>query len=260
MPGRVPPQRLAVLAYCCAGAAARVALAVQRRSRALGRHGSGLRGPAATRERSTSTCRSSTGASASRTPCGCRPGCRSTCAPSTARRPSGWPAERSRDVDAVRSRGRGAIEDCHPYARAVAAAAALALGLLMALALRARRVPLRLLVGAAVVGALACAAAIAVPARAPARRVRRPRVLRQRPGHPGGAARASTRPRPRRRRSREELNAQLVGLARLIALPAERGARARCRRLTLASDLHNNLLALPDARARGARGAALLRR
>ena len=48
--------------------------------------------------------------------------------------------------------------------------------------------------------------------------------------------------------SDEELDAQLVGLARLIAEPGERGPATRLRRLTLASDLHNNLLALPDAR------------
>ena len=43
----------------------------------------------------------------------------------------------------------------------------------------------------------------------------------------------------------EELDAQLVGLARLIAAPGERGPATRLERLTLASDLHNNLLALP---------------
>jgi predicted phosphodiesterase len=43
----------------------------------------------------------------------------------------------------------------------------------------------------------------------------------------------------------EELDAQLVGLARLIAAPGQRGPATHLGRLTLASDLHNNLLALP---------------
>jgi predicted phosphodiesterase len=54
----------------------------------------------------------------------------------------------------------------------------------------------------------------------------------------------------------EELNAQLVGLARLVAAPAQRGAARGLPRLTLASDLHNNVLALP-ALEHAARGAPL---
>jgi predicted phosphodiesterase len=43
----------------------------------------------------------------------------------------------------------------------------------------------------------------------------------------------------------EEIDSQLVGLARLIAAPAGRPSRDDTARLTLASDLHSNLLALP---------------
>ncbi len=43
----------------------------------------------------------------------------------------------------------------------------------------------------------------------------------------------------------EELNEQLVGLARLVSASSDRGAASGLRGLVLASDLHNNLLALP---------------
>ena len=43
----------------------------------------------------------------------------------------------------------------------------------------------------------------------------------------------------------EELNAQLVGLARLVVAPSGRPLPGGLPRLTLASDLHNNVLALP---------------
>ena len=43
----------------------------------------------------------------------------------------------------------------------------------------------------------------------------------------------------------EELNSQLVGLARLVVAPAGRPEPGGLPRLTLASDLHNNVLALP---------------
>jgi predicted phosphodiesterase len=43
----------------------------------------------------------------------------------------------------------------------------------------------------------------------------------------------------------EELNAQLVGIARLVEAPARRREIGTLPRFTLASDLHNNILALP---------------
>ena len=43
----------------------------------------------------------------------------------------------------------------------------------------------------------------------------------------------------------EELDAQLVGLARLVTEPANRAPLAGSPRLTVASDLHNNVLTLP---------------
>ena len=52
----------------------------------------------------------------------------------------------------------------------------------------------------------------------------------------------------------QELDAQLVGLARLVTAPANRPALENRPRLTLASDLHNNVLALPILERTAARG------
>ena len=52
----------------------------------------------------------------------------------------------------------------------------------------------------------------------------------------------------------QELDAQLVGLARLVTAPANRPALEDRPRLTLASDLHNNVLALPILERTAARG------
>jgi predicted phosphodiesterase len=55
----------------------------------------------------------------------------------------------------------------------------------------------------------------------------------------------------------EEIDQQLVGIARLVTAPAGRVPVERLPRLTVASDLHNNVLALP-ALERAARGGPLL--
>ena len=55
----------------------------------------------------------------------------------------------------------------------------------------------------------------------------------------------------------EELNEQIVGLARLVSASAERDVETPLRRLTVASDFHNNLLALP-ALERAVRGGPLI--
>ena len=55
----------------------------------------------------------------------------------------------------------------------------------------------------------------------------------------------------------QEIDGQLVGIARLVTAPAGRAPLERLPRLTVASDLHNNLLALP-ALERAARGGPLL--
>jgi hypothetical protein len=55
----------------------------------------------------------------------------------------------------------------------------------------------------------------------------------------------------------QELNGQLVGLARLVVSPGEQAPLAGRPRLVLASDLHNNVLALPTLQ-RAARGLPLV--
>lgn len=55
----------------------------------------------------------------------------------------------------------------------------------------------------------------------------------------------------------EEVDAQLVGIARLVSSPADRAPLERLPRLTVASDLHNNVLALP-ALERATSGGPLL--
>src|SRR6185436_4785571 len=55
----------------------------------------------------------------------------------------------------------------------------------------------------------------------------------------------------------EEFESQLVGLARLVRAPSERPALEGVPRLTVASDLHNNLVALPTLRRAAAGGPVL---
>src|SRR3954470_16809728 len=52
----------------------------------------------------------------------------------------------------------------------------------------------------------------------------------------------------------EEVNGQLVGLARLVVAPGRREPLAGLPRLTLASDLHNNVLAIPTLEGAAERG------
>jgi calcineurin-like phosphoesterase family protein len=55
----------------------------------------------------------------------------------------------------------------------------------------------------------------------------------------------------------EELNSQLVGIARLVEAPARRRELGTLPRFTLASDLHNNVLALPALEGAAANGPLL---
>jgi predicted phosphodiesterase len=55
----------------------------------------------------------------------------------------------------------------------------------------------------------------------------------------------------------EEVDSQLVGLARLVQAPAQRPSLRGLPRLTVASDLHNNVVALPTIRRAAAGGPVL---
>ncbi|MFL5909707.1 MAG: metallophosphoesterase family protein [Gaiellaceae bacterium] len=52
----------------------------------------------------------------------------------------------------------------------------------------------------------------------------------------------------------EEVNGQLVGIARLVVAPSERQALADLPRITLASDLHDNVVAIPTLERAAAHG------
>ena len=147
------------------------------------------------------------------------------------------------DVDFVREQAEGAIENWVTLLLPFAGLAALVLGLLVALALRGRAAPFRLLAPAAVAGALLSVLFLylLVPPRG---ELADPEYYANGPDIPA-ALRAIDGAQDSAATISEDLDAQLVGLARLIAAPGERGPATRLRRLTLASDLHNNLLALP---------------
>ncbi len=159
------------------------------------------------------------------------------------------------EVAELRGDAEGAIESYIRLLVLFAGASSLALGVLVALALRGRAAPLVLTLPAAAVGSVLCCAAIALllPPRGP---IEKPEYYANGPEIPP-ALLAIDQANTSANRLSEELNDQLVGLARLVAAPAGRSPAAGLPRLTLASDLHNNLLALPTLE-RAARDGPLL--
>ncbi len=143
----------------------------------------------------------------------------------------------------VRSEARDAIADYIRLLIAVVALAALAIGGLVALALRGRAVGLVPLLATAGAVTVVCCVAIALllPPRGD---LGDPEYYAHGPDIPA-ALRAVEQATRSSQVLSEELDAQLVGLARLVAAPSNRVPAGAPRRLTLASDLHNNLLALP---------------
>lgn len=159
------------------------------------------------------------------------------------------------DADAVRTEARDAIASYLRVLVMLVFAASLFLGALVALAVRSRMGPsLRWTLGAAAVTALATAAAVAL-LLPPRGHISDPEYYAHGPDIPRALA-AVEDATVSSGVLNEELNDQLLGLARLVAAPAQRGAATGLPRLTLASDLHNNVLALP-ALERAARGAPL---
>jgi predicted phosphodiesterase len=150
----------------------------------------------------------------------------------------------SLDIRAVRAEARDAIAGYLRMLLAITALTASGLGLLVAFAVRHRAGPrLRYTVAAALVttAAVAVAFVLLVPPRG---ELDEPQYYAFGPDIPRAldaveAAQRSTR------QLDEELDAQLVGLARLVAEPAGRTPLADRPRMTIASDLHNNFLAAP---------------
>ena len=159
-------------------------------------------------------------------------------------------------AEAVRGEARDAIARHLRGLAGIVFAAALALGALVAVALRSRHVwSVRRLVGVAALGAALWVAAIAF-LLAPrgrfdhsdyyARGADIPVALRAVQAATESAGALS-----------EELDGQLVGLARLVQAPAGRQELSGLPRLTIASDLHNNVVALPTLRRASGGGPVL---
>jgi predicted phosphodiesterase len=151
----------------------------------------------------------------------------------------------SLDVHAVRAQARSAIADYLRVLIAVVTLGALLLGLLVAFAIRSRTGP-RLRVTSAIAVGTAIACGLAVFAFLPPRgQIDHPQYY----AHGADIPRALEAVDAAQRSSRvldEELDAQLVGLARLVVAPANRAPLTTTTpRITIASDLHNNVLTLP---------------
>ncbi len=125
----------------------------------------------------------------------------------------------------------------------IALVASLALGVLVAFAVRDRRAPrTRILVAVAAAGALVGTAGLAVllPPRGP---LADPEYYANGNDVPR-ALEALDRVQRSTDRVDQEFDAQLVGLARLVIAPSQRPALVGRPKLTVASDLHNNVLAV----------------
>ncbi|HMJ94705.1 MAG TPA: metallophosphoesterase [Thermoleophilaceae bacterium] len=148
------------------------------------------------------------------------------------------------DVEAVRTEARDAVASYLKVLMVVVFAFGLSAGLIVALAVRGRGVPrVRWLFATALGTALAGCLAIAL-LLPPRGAISDPEYYANGPDIPV-ALRAVEQAQGSARVISQELNQQLVGLARLVAASSERGSGADLHHLVLASDLHNNLLALP---------------
>jgi len=147
-------------------------------------------------------------------------------------------------VHQLRTEARDEVESFIRVLIPVTFAAALGIGVLMSLALRGlTAVRLRALLATAAAAALAAAGAVAI--------LLPPRGAIENPDYYANgsqipvALRVAQQATDSAQSLSQDLDDQLLGLARLIAVPRRRASTDPLPRLTLASDLHNNLLALP---------------
>ncbi len=161
------------------------------------------------------------------------------------------------DVKLVREQARDALAFYLRLAIAVATVAGLALGLLVALAARGGKgPPLRVTLAVAAATALAVGVALVV-LLPPRSNVDSPQYYANGPEVPA-ALRTIESLGASARTLDDEIDEQLVGIARLVNAPANRAPLGpRSPRLTIASDLHNNVIALPALES-AARGGPLL--
>ena len=165
----------------------------------------------------------------------------------------------SGDLDAafVRRQARAALVSFLRLAILVSVLGGLALGALVALAARSDRGPrLRTTLAVALGTSLACGVALVV-GLPPRSNVDTPEYYANGPEVPT-ALRALETLGDSAQTLDDEIDEQLVGIARFVNAPAGRAPLGDdAPRLTVASDLHNNLIALP-ALERAARGGLLL--
>ena len=156
-------------------------------------------------------------------------------------------------VGEVRADARDAIAAYLRVLLVVVLASGLALGSLTALALRVRAAPrLRWSLGGAALASVGLVALLAATLP-PRGRLDKPEYY----AHGGDVPRALRAIEDATRSSAglsEELDDQLVGLARLVSAPARRQSLRGLPRITVASDLHNNVLAIPTLEQAAARG------
>lgn len=148
------------------------------------------------------------------------------------------------DAHAVRSEARDAIAGYLRALIAIAVLAAAAGGLLVALAVRSRNGPRLRWTAAMAVAAAALGGVLLVVLLPPRGQLDRPQYYAFGPDIPRALAALEDAQRSSGVLD-QELDAQLVGLARLVTDPAARRPLTDAPLVTIASDLHNNVLALP---------------
>jgi predicted phosphodiesterase len=159
-----------------------------------------------------------------------------------------------RVIARVKRDARNAIASYLRILVAVVFGCALGFGLTVALALRGAGLPL--MPGAIAAGATAAALALVIIVLLPPRGdLGTPEYYAHGPDIPR-ALRAVESAEASANVLTEELDGQIVGLARLVTAPGEREPLGGRPQITVASDLHNNLLAVP-ALQRVARGTPL---
>ncbi|HVW17891.1 MAG TPA: metallophosphoesterase [Solirubrobacteraceae bacterium] len=159
-------------------------------------------------------------------------------------------------VGEIRGEARDAIVVYLLHLALLAGAGATALGALVAAALRARRPRLRWMLATSALGGVAWAAAVGV-LLAPRGRLDDPVYY----AHGSDIPVALSTVEAASRASGElgaEVDNQFLGLARLVVAPGNRVPLAGLPRLTIASDLHNNVVAIPTIRSAAAGGPVLL--
>lgn len=163
------------------------------------------------------------------------------------------------DVDNVRGEARDAVASVLKRLLLIALVAGAVLGGLTAAALRSLlpRSSLRLRYAGPLALTTAVAAVLVVALLLPPRgRIAEPTYYAHGPDLPRALEALQSLQRSRTALD-QELNAQLVGLARLVVAPGERPELSGRPRFVVASDLHNNVLALPTLE-RAARGLPLV--